>query len=180
MADPVVARTTQTYAPIPEGEYQAVCVDVIDLGRHLNEQYAQIQPKVALIFQLVDEHGARHELAEWFTVSMGDKARLRAFLEQWRGRRYTPEQLAAGVPLDKLTGQNAYITVRHNRVNDKVFANAFNIRPLGKRDPAITATGYTRAPYWETVRAKAIPEDPSPEPDTDDGLPAEDDSDLAF
>ena len=158
MPDAITARATGTFVPIPEGDYPAVCVDVIDLGYHLNEKYAQIQPKCALVFQLEDETGKRLELAERFTVSMGSKARLRTFLESWRGRPYKPEQVEEGVPLDKLVGNGATIAVVHNTVGDKTYANIFRISPLPKSDTPLKAMNYARAPYWQTVIDRAVPQ----------------------
>jgi len=46
---------------------------------------------------------------------MNERSGLRRFLESWRGRSYTPDQAAEGVPLHLLEGLSALLTIEHRR-----------------------------------------------------------------
>jgi hypothetical protein len=154
MADEIVARSDSTFTPAPEGEFDAVCADVIDLGMVENKKFSKLEHKVALVFQLgdSDEKGKRYEIAQRFTISMHEKALLRKFLSQWRGKSYGEDEVKAGVPLHKLEGQPAIITVEHQTVNGKTYANILNIRLPRKDDPRIKAEGYVRSEYWKKLK----------------------------
>jgi len=158
MADNVIAKNEPTvFVPPPEGDFPAVLVDVIDLGMCPTKNWGA-KWKIALLFQIDcvnEETGARYVLAERFTNSMNEKSALRKFLGQWRGRPYSDDQANAGVPLSSLVGQKAMVTVVHNQVGDKVYANVFTIRRRSPGDPDITADPYERSPRWAEKRQEA-------------------------
>ena len=79
---------------------------------------------------------------------MNEKSALRKFLGQWRGRPYSEKEAKAGIALDALVGQQAVVTVAHNQVDDKVYANVFAIRRLGPNDVPMTAAPYERSARW--------------------------------
>ena len=92
MADEVIAQDSSAkFKPHPEGQFVAQCVDVIDLGKRV-ESYPgkskRIVPKVAVLFRTgsLGEDGQPIDIGAEFTVSMNEKAGLRAFLESWRGK----------------------------------------------------------------------------------------------
>lgn len=156
MADSVTASVEQ-YPTHDEGQFAAVCADVIDLGQRV-EQYqnkpAKLAPKCALVF-LTNSQGEVKDISAELTVSMGDKANLRILLEAWRGKSYTPEQAAAGVPLDKLVGHGALISVEHKRSGKgKIYAKIKTIAPLPKEMTAPSLNGYARPDFW-AARKKA-------------------------
>jgi hypothetical protein len=160
MADEIYAKSESTYNPPPEDEYNAVCVDVIDLGMQENKKFGKMEHKVALVFQLdgLDEKGKRYEVAQRFTVSLGEKAHLRKFLGMWRGKSYSEDEARQGAPLHKLEGQPAIVTIEHQQSgNGKTYANILNIRLPRKDAPRIKADGYTRSEYWKKVQ-QAQPE----------------------
>jgi hypothetical protein len=160
MADAITATATpSTFKAHDEGQFVAQCVDVINLGEKVQDfpgTKFYLAPTCALVFRTGEvnpDTGEFIDLSREFTVSMGDKANLRKFLQQWRGKDYTPEQVEAGVPLDKLTGQHALLTVGH-RVSGKgkTYANITACVGIPKQ-MAGTVTGYldgyTRAEFWE-------------------------------
>lgn len=162
MADTILARGSESkFKPHPEGQYVAQCVDTIDLGEKVQD-FPGTTPYLAATCALVfrtgeknDETGECIDIAREFTVSMGEKANLRKFLEQWRGKPYTSEQIEAGVPLDKLTGNHALITVSH-RVSGKgrTYANITACVGIPKQMAgAVTKyDDYERADYWQTKK----------------------------
>jgi len=148
-ADQIVAKDESTYELPPPDQYQAVCVDVIDLGTQFNERWGTEQHKIAILFQLdaFNKTGRRFEIASKFTLSMNEKAYLRKFLGEWRGKKYTDAEAKEGVPIHKLCGVNALVSVDHTE--DGKYANIIGIAPLPK---AITTRleplNYTRSPRW--------------------------------
>lgn len=148
MPDEIVAKDEATYELPPPDQYQAVCVDVIDCGTQVSERWGTAQRKVALVFQLnaLNKQGRRFEIASKFTLSMNEKAWLRKFLGQWRGRMYSDAEAQAGIPLDKLCGVNAQVSVGHSE--DGKYANIVSVFPLMKGAAKIAPEGYTRSPRW--------------------------------
>ena len=202
MSDQITATNSDAkFAPHPEGQYPARCVDVVDLGEKV-EQYPgypqRLSHKCMLIFRTGEQNletGDFIDIGKEFTVSMGEKANLRKALEDWRGKSYTPAQVDEGVPLHKLTGQPALITVEHKTSGKgRTYANLKTIAPLPKQmsESAPSADGYQRAEYIEERKkayaqeskafrkAAAAPSMPgddedypgqSPEDDDDSSLP---------
>lgn len=90
-------------APINAGNYSARCYSMIHIGT--TEESIQGKPlqwinKVYLTFELPDEKAVFDEkrgleprvCGKEFTLSMNEKAKLRKFLESWRGAAFTDEQ----------------------------------------------------------------------------------------
>ena len=166
--DHVTAKQTggEQYKPHPEGGYPSVCVDVIDLGERVDTYMGpgsghgktSIQHRAALCYATGErrEDGELFIVSREFTVSMGDKANLRRFLEDWRGRKYTPAQLEEGAPLHKLAGQPGFIWIEHkpSKSNpDRVYANIRQITPLPKGVEPPVIEKYERPAYWAEKKA---------------------------
>lgn len=184
------------FDPHPEGQFAMTCVDVIYLGWKL-EQYPgspeKEVEKAALVFASGERHdGGLHIVTAEMTVSMGEKANMRRVLQSWRGKSYTPEQVAQGVPLDKLHGQHALVNVEHITTKaGRKFAKIGSIGPLPKvmQPPPGVMDEYTRPAYFATRKEEyakgiaahrekvgALQHAPLDEPppqldDTDDDLP---------
>ena len=197
-ADQMVARDTGTaYEKAPEGGFAAVGADVIDLGYRYNRMFNKVEHKCAIVFQLGEKNaaGKRHEIAAIFTVSFHEKANLRKFLSQWRGKSYSEDEAKTGAPLHKLEGQPAYITIEHRTAGDKTYANIVGITKLPIGLPILAPEGYTRSEHWKkgtlaeadqqrlSATIPGVPATASP-PNTDfEDFPAsleDDDDDLPF
>ena len=82
------------FLPHPEGQFVAVCCDVIDLGEKVDDYPGtppKLSPKCALVFRTGEKNADTSEaidIAQEYTVSMGEKANLRKALESWRGKPY--------------------------------------------------------------------------------------------
>lgn len=189
MPDNVTAQDKgQSFTPHDEGQFTAVCADVVDLGERV-EQYpgqpARVAAKCALVF-VTTTKGETQDVSAELTVSMNEKAALRGILEAWRGKSYTPDQAKAGVSLHKLVGVPALISVEHKTsAKGRTYAKIKTIAPLPQGMAPPTLNSYTRAEFWgerkkqyaaEALRwAHAKSEEP-PMPE-DDGDP---DDDLPF
>ena len=173
------------YTLPPEGQFQFVCVDGINLGLHANAAYGgKVEEKYAFVFQIDEPNpdtGKRFELAQRFTLSVGAKSNLVKFLGQWRGKSYSPEEAKAGVNLAPLDGVNGFMVIEHkpSKSGDKIFANILSVSPLPRGTPKLKAEGYERAEYWATVKAAAI----TPKVENPDDFPsalADESDDLPF
>lgn len=162
MGDNVVAQDKGSgFTPHDEGQFAAACADVVALGQRV-EQYpgkpARVVEKCALVF-LTSSDGETKDVSVEFTVSMNERAGLRQFLESWRGKSYSAEQAAAGVPLNKLEGHGALISVEHKRSQKgRTYAKIKTISPLPQGLTAPDVSGYQRAPFW-AERKKAYTEE---------------------
>jgi hypothetical protein len=164
MADSVQTRTSdgKAYTPHPEGQYAAVCVDVLDLGEHpesYKNQPAELKHKIALVFwtgEVNPDTGKPYEITREFTNSMGPKANLRGFLSDWRGKSYSEDEARKPVPLDKLEGVSALMTIEHksNAAGDRTYANIRSIAPLPKGMQKVDGKGYQRAEFWAKRKAE--------------------------
>lgn len=160
MADNITARGEPGYAPAPEGQYQAVCADVIDLGERL-EQFQGGTPKIvrkaAIVFQLSEinpDTDKPFEPSAEKTVAFGPSAGLRKFLSAWRGKAYTDAEAAAGVPLAKLVGVNAILQIEHKvSASGRTYAKISNIMPPMAKMPKLTVRDYERSEHWLQRRA---------------------------
>lgn len=194
MSDTITARGSESkFKPHPEGQYVGQCVDTIDLGEKVQD-FPGTVPYLAHTCALVFRTGERNEetgdfidIAREFTVTMGEKANLRKFLEQWRGKPYTAEQIKAGVPLDKLTGNHALLTVAHRTSGKgRVYANIAACVGVPKQMAgALTdwREDYQRADFWSTKKkeyadaAAAFRAEHGTASDDDFPAPLEDDAD---
>ncbi len=197
MSDPINAKGSDSkFKPHPEGQFVAVCADTIDLGERV-ETFAGTPPKLAKKCAIVFRTGERNEqtgepvdIAREFTVSMGEKANLRKFLEQWRGKPYNAQQVEDGVPVDKLTGQPALLTVSHSVSSQgKTYANitACVGVPKQMQGSAPAIGDYVRAEFWAKKKKeyreaadKFRADQGAPPQDFDDTQAFDDSDDLPF
>jgi len=109
------------------GNHVAVCTLVADLGRQniKSEKYGDsVKKQVYIRWELTDEpfewqdketgetRKGMMSLGKTYTLSLGDKAKLREHLESWRGRPFTEEE-RKGFDISKLAGVPCLINVNH-------------------------------------------------------------------
>lgn len=110
------------FTPAPAGSHVARCFRVIDLGTQESSYQGQDSSsrKILIQFELPTElhvfHQERGEepftVQKEFTASLGKKANLRSFLESWRGRSFTEEEIAK-FDVSALAGQPCMLSVIH-------------------------------------------------------------------
>ena len=137
------APQNQEFAPIDAGTYLARCVQVIDLGTQEIEYMGEIKHsrKVRLAFETPTETKVfKHEngeqpylLSKEYTLSLWEKANLRADLEQWRGKSFTQEELE-GFDLFTILWVPCMISVIHVQSKDgkKTYARISGIQKVMK------------------------------------------------
>ena len=158
MSDTITAKGSDSkFKPHPAGQFVGQCVDTIDLGDRVETfagQPSKLTHKCALVFRTGEKNeqtGEYIDIAREFTVSMGEKANLRKFLEQWRGRAYTSEQIEEGVPLHKLTGNHGLLTIAQaTSQSQRTYANITACVGIPKQMQSSTKKydDYVRADFW--------------------------------
>jgi hypothetical protein len=162
MSDVMIAKSSDSkFKPHPEGQYVGQCVELINLGMKVQD-FPGTTPYLAQTCALVfrtgeknDETGDYIDIAREFTVTMGEKANLRKFLEQWRGKPYTTEQIEEGVALHKLEGNHGLLTVAHRTSGKgRAYANITACVGIPKQMAGSVTKydDYQRAEYWETKK----------------------------
>lgn len=160
--DDVVAKDAGGgFTPHSEGQFAMLCVDVVNLGTNV-EQFADQEPrevaKVALVFASGERQADKSLtlVTTEMTLSANEKANLRKFLESWRGKSYTAEQAEAGLPISKLHGQAALLSIEHVTTRKgRKFAKISSIAPLPKAMQT-SENGDARAIVAEYERPKFL------------------------
>ncbi len=103
----------------PAGQYVGRCYKIIDMGTQTSTGQFGIkeQHKVMISWELLDEakmaDGRPFSVSQFYTVSLHEKAKLRADLESWRGKKFTEEELK-GFDLGTVLGAYCMIQVVHD------------------------------------------------------------------
>lgn len=129
---------------VPSGAYIGRCYSLIDLGTQTTTgQYGEkAQHKFRIGWELFgeDENGEPltidvdgkqmpMTISKSYTVSMHEKARLRADLAAWRGRDFTDEE-AKAFDVSKLVGAYCMVNVTESETNGKTYSNVAGLTPL--------------------------------------------------
>lgn len=165
-----------TFKLVPAGQYNAVCVDVVDLGIVKTTWQGKEKEvhKCRIVFELDAlnaETGKPLTLGVYHTASLSEKANLRKFLEAWRGKAFTAEELK-GFDTEVLVGVGALIQVVHATKGDKTYDNVNSIMVPPRAMKWLEPSG-------AYVRVKDRPTDANGNPPADDAPPHGDD-DLPF
>jgi hypothetical protein len=173
------------FTPAPAGVWPAVCVDVVDKGMVESAMYKprhMVQLRWVLEAEPALPDGRPHMAVRQFGLSLGEQSHLRPFLEAWRGKKFTDDELA-GFDLEKLIAAPCQLQIIHSTKNGVTYGNVQAAFPLGKTSPRMEIPkDYVRAqdrpdykpPFEETVPA-------TPNATYEDNYSTEiDDSDVPF
>jgi cell division septation protein DedD len=126
----------------PEGVFPARCYRLVDLGTVAGDWQGRPthNRKVLISFELLGEDCAMSDgrpfaVSRRFSLSLSEKSSLRAFVQQWRGKPFTAEELAGGFDLHKLLGAPALLTVAHVERAGRQYANIVGVSALPKNYP---------------------------------------------
>ena len=140
----VSENSSPDFQPAPAGVWPGRLFRLVDLGTVKGEYQGKptSSRKVLFSFELLDpeavtEDGRPASVHRRFTLSLGKKAALRGFLEAWRGRPFTDDELA-GFDLTKVMGVGALINITHEVRDGRAYAQIQSISPPPK--------GYTIPP----------------------------------
>jgi len=141
----ITARTqsnTKKFEIIPAGSYPARCYSMIEMGTN-EETYQGVSKmvnKVRITWELPTETMVFKEergpeprvISKEFTLSMHEKANLRAFLENWRGKSFT-EKEAEAFDVTNLLGVPCLLSITHKAAtNGNTYANISSVSLLPK------------------------------------------------
>jgi hypothetical protein len=125
------------FTPHPEGAFPAILLDIHDVGMVYNKAWDKNEHKADFYFFCGEykegKDGERFPLLvrDRYTLSLGEKSRLRKFLESWRGKKLTPDELKK-LDLETLLGKPALLQITHNVSGDNTYANITSIMALPK------------------------------------------------
>ena len=129
------------FEPIPSGLHHAVCYAVIDIGTQPATGNFPSRRKVVFVWELPEERAdfkkdgqqvnLPRAISQRFTASLASKGNLRPFLNSWRGRAFTEQELE-GFDLFNAAGANCMLNIIHEPKGDKTYANISSITPLPK------------------------------------------------
>jgi hypothetical protein len=107
---------------VPEGNHVARCIKVIEIGTVTNDYKGEVkkQHRIVLTWELPTETRVFKEekgeqpfvISNEYTLSLSDKATLRAHLQSWRGKAFTADELK-GFDVSKLLGVPCMLNVLH-------------------------------------------------------------------
>ena len=141
----ITARTqsnSKKFEIIPAGSYPARCYSMIEMGTN-EETYQGVSKmvnKVRITWELPTETMVFKEergpeprvISKEFTLSMHEKANLRAFLENWRGKSFT-EKEAEAFDVTNLLGVPCLLSITHKAAtNGNTYANISSVSLLPK------------------------------------------------
>lgn len=172
----------QNFEPCPPGRHRAVLVDIIDLGEVETEWKGEKRHvhKVKLVWQVAakNKNGERYQIRRTYTSSLNEKSNLRKDLVAWRGREFTPAELAAlrDNAEERLIGVNCELQVMHgvSKSTGRTYATFTAILPPDPKVPKLVAENYKRL---EAAPATKTPEPVYEVEPIDEGMAAEYDND---
>lgn len=134
----LIAKQPETIAktePLTAGMHVGVCYAVIDLGVHFSEVWQKEQHKILLIWETDEEmttaEGEKKPkaISKEFVLSLHEKSDLYKTLISWRGKAFSPAELA-GFDLEKVLGAPCLLNIVSIEKNDKTYSNIGSITPL--------------------------------------------------
>lgn len=141
----IIATNTggTSYEPIASGSYAARCYSMIHLGTIEETILGTVKKlnKVRVTWELPtelkvfkEENGEQPQvISKEFTLSLHEKATLRNFLKNWRGKDFTEDE-AKSFDIEKLIGAPCMVNITHKQSKDgsKTYAEIGSISPMPK------------------------------------------------
>lgn len=139
----IFVRDGKNFVPAPEGDHNAVCVDVVDLGLCMTPWGEK--PKIRIVWELPEclmEDGRPFIVNNRYSPSLDDRSNLKKHLVAWRGKKFTEDELR-GFNLENLIGASCKLIIQHStNPQGKTYAN---VEAIVKSTKKMEASGkYTR------------------------------------
>ena len=147
----VTAGESGSYTPAPEGTHRAVCSGIAVLGTY-DEEYQGVekkQKKIRIFYELPDEtreYDGKTEptkISKEFTFSWSDKANLYKFINNWRGKPFTADELKK-FNVFSVVSAPCLLTIQHKigKTSGKQYAEITSATPMvkGMEKPVPTET----------------------------------------
>ena len=132
-----------SFEPIPSGSYAARCFSMVHMGTIEETILGTVKKlnKVRITWELPtelkvfkEENGEQpHVISKEFTLSLHEKATLRNFLKNWRGKDFTEEE-AKSFDIEKLVGAPCMLNITHKQSKDgtKTYAEIGSVSTMPK------------------------------------------------
>ena len=127
MAIIATSNGNTNYEPIATGNYPARCYSMVHLGTIEENILGTLKKlnKVRITWELPtelkvfkEENGEQPQMiSKEFTLSLHEKATLRGFLKNWRGKDFTDDE-AKSFDIEKLVGAPCMLNVTHKTKKD--------------------------------------------------------------
>ena len=135
----IIAKSTgEGIERLEDGVYTAQCVGIVDVGEQYSEVYAKSSRQVRIIWQIAGETYKNAEgqdvprtYSKQYTLSLGDRSKLRKDLEAWRGKPFTEEELT-GFDLINILNKPCQLQLMNKEKNGKTFTDISAIMALPK------------------------------------------------
>ncbi len=146
----IIAENTggKIIPPIPAGSYAARCFSMIQLGL-IEESVTfegttekKIRKRVRISWEIPEHKVTWDEkkgpqpyvISREMTLSLHENAALLKHLESWRGKKFTEDE-KVNFDIAKLVEKPCLMTIIHNEVNGKIYANISSLAPPMKEKP---------------------------------------------
>lgn len=123
----------------PAGSYRAICTSITDLGFHEQNwqgEKARDVRKLRLSFELCDEEktdGSPFYASREVTLSLNEKAALRAIVDGWNGKAMTDSEAKDGIDLGSYLGRAAMLSITHKQsLSGNTYAAISSVSSLPK------------------------------------------------
>lgn len=147
-----VTGAGKDFPPHEAGSFGGLCIDVIDMGAKATR--FGLKDHVRLVFattemqDMPDGSQRRCLIMTTMTKTIGKDSNLRKFLEGWRGKPFTGDELENGFDIDDLLDVPAMLNITHAPSTDgtKTYANinAAARLPRGFQLPTFDDLDYVR------------------------------------
>lgn len=127
MAIIATSNGSTSFEPIPTGNYPARCysmvhigtIDEIILGEKKTLNKVRITWELPTELKVFKEENGEQPcvISKEFTLSLHEKATLRSFLKNWRGKDFTDEE-AKAFDIEKLVGAPCMLNITHKQKKD--------------------------------------------------------------
>jgi hypothetical protein len=127
----------QSFDPIPEGCFTAICYSIVDLGEQYSEKFDNSSRKILITWELPDEtididgEIKPRAISKEYTLSLNEKSNLRKDLTAWRGKAFTEDELK-GFDLKNVLNKGCQVQIIHSTKGDRTYANVASIMSLPK------------------------------------------------
>lgn len=126
-------------APIPAGMHIARCYGLFDTGTHHDDRFDKDKREIVIVWEVPKcrikikrddvEQDLPRAISKRYTLSLHEKSQLRKDLQSWRGRPFTPAELA-GFEVKNILGKACLLNITHTEKDGKTYANIGAITPL--------------------------------------------------
>lgn len=132
------SNSGEHFEQAPTGNHIARCIRLIDIGTQRGEYQGKptVRNQVLVTWELCNEmmeDGKPFSVSRFYTNSLNEKANLRADLESWRGRAFSPEELVK-FDLQSILGKPCMLNVVRSE-KDKAVVASIAAMPKGTTAP---------------------------------------------